>query len=102
MKIKGQRIKLTATYLIAGLCLLQSQDAFGQNQSERGTQNPPNFAELLTEMDTNKDGKLSKAEVKGPIQKDFDTIDSNNDGFIVKSEFESAPMRKRPGKKRID
>lgn len=52
---------------------------------------PPTYAQLLEEMDSNKDGKLAKSEVKGPLSKDFGTIDSNKDGFISKKEFDKAP-----------
>jgi len=39
-------------------------------------------------MDANKDGKLSKNEVKGPIAEDFSKIDANQDGFITREELE--------------
>ena len=39
----------------------------------------------------NKDGKLSKAEVKGPLANDFVKIDANSDGFISKEELSKAP-----------
>lgn len=46
-------------------------------------------------MDANNDGKLSKNEVQGPIQRDFSKIDSNGDGFISRTELENAPKPKR-------
>ena len=51
--------------------------------------------EDIFKMDTNKDGLLSKSEVKGPIANDFDKIDLNNDGFISKDELAKAP---KPGR----
>jgi hypothetical protein len=53
---------------------------------------------LMRRMDTNKDGKLSKDEVKGPLQNEFSKIDTNDDGFLSKEELESAPKpnRQRP------
>jgi Ca2+-binding EF-hand superfamily protein len=42
----------------------------------------------MTMMDTNKDGKLSKKEVKGPLSDDFSAIDSDNDNFISKVELQ--------------
>jgi Ca2+-binding EF-hand superfamily protein len=42
-------------------------------------------------MDSNKDNTLSKAEVKGPLKNDFDTIDLDKDGFISKEEMKKAP-----------
>lgn len=55
----------------------------------------PQFADLLTKMDANKDGKLAKAEVKGRLQKDFDKADTNGDGFITEDEFKNMAPPKR-------
>ena len=54
-----------------------------------------NFSELLEMMDTDKDGKLSKTEVKGPLKEQFSKRDINKDGFISKDELESLPKRNR-------
>ena len=40
-------------------------------------------------MDTNKDGKLSKEEVKGPLKEQFSKIDTNNDDFITEQELKN-------------
>ncbi len=61
---------------------------------QRNQQGPPSM-EKVFEMDTNKDGKLSKAEVKGPLLNDFSKIDTNADGFISKEELEKAPKPQR-------
>ena len=47
--------------------------------------------EVFKMMDVNKDNKLSKAEVKGPLANDFASIDTNDDGFITKTELSNAP-----------
>ena len=52
---------------------------------------PLSTDELFIQMDSNKDGKLSKAEVKGPLANDFAKIDTNNDEFITKAELNKAP-----------
>jgi Ca2+-binding EF-hand superfamily protein len=44
------------------------------------------------------DGKLSEKEAKGPLKRDFDKIDSNEDGFISKEELEKAPKPKSKNK----
>ncbi len=51
----------------------------------------PSVEELFAQMDSNKDGKLSKAEVKGPLADNFSKIDTNSDGFISKEELTKAP-----------
>lgn len=61
-----------------------------QRQNERSS-----FSTLLTHMDENKDGMLSKSEIKGPLKTHFDRIDANNDGFISKDEMEKAAKAKR-------
>ena len=59
----------------------------------------PSVTDLINEMDANKDGKLSKPEVQGPLSNDFSKIDTNNNGFLSKEELESAPRpeRREPG-----
>ncbi|PZE18888.1 hypothetical protein DNU06_03410 [Putridiphycobacter roseus] len=49
-------------------------------------------------MDINRDGKLSKLEVTGPLLEDFDKFDLNKDGFITKEELgeEPKPKGERP------
>ena len=56
-----------------------------------GGPNPgPTPAELvsrLLEFDTNKDGKLSKAEAPGRLQGIFERADTNKDGFLTRDEL---------------
>lgn len=77
--------------IILSLLFSPYNQVFGQNQSDGKQQGPPNFAQLLAEMDANKDGKLAKSEVKGPLLNDFSKIDTNEDGYISEEEFEKAP-----------
>lgn len=51
--------------------------------------------DLMTQMDKNKDGKLSKSEIKGPLREQFSKIDLNADGFISKEELQKAPRPNR-------
>jgi hypothetical protein len=49
---------------------------------------------LLTELDTDKDGKLSKDEAaKGLLPEDFDKIDANKDGFLTEDELKASIAR---------
>jgi Ca2+-binding EF-hand superfamily protein len=77
------------------LCLVCANSATAQRQDNPQNQkHPPPISELLKKMDTNKDGKLSKKEVKGPLKKDFLKVDANKDGFLTKVELEKMPPPK--------
>ncbi len=98
-----QRIKKVGI-LIIGLALFtacgstqendtrQSQE---QNKRESGRGNMPSVTDLLAQMDSNKDGKLSVNEVQGPLKNDFSKIDTNDDGFIDEDELSKAPKPQR-------
>tara|TARA_R110002050_G_scaffold195593_2_gene330464 strand:+ start:5630 stop:5950 length:321 start_codon:yes stop_codon:yes gene_type:complete len=62
-------------------------------QGQKG--GPLSVEELFVKLDTNKDGKLSKKEVQGPLKKDFSKVDTNGDGFLSKEEIEAAPKPKQ-------
>lgn len=64
-------------------------------QENRNEKKPPTIEELFTQMDTNKDAKISKKEVKGPLKEDFIKIDTDKDGFLTKEELEKAPKPDR-------
>jgi len=50
----------------------------------------PSLADRLPEMDTNKDGKLSKDEAPEWMQGRFGSFDTDGDGFATKGEIEEA------------
>ena len=84
--------------LMAGLF---SMGANAQSSDEnKSKQEPPSTEELLKMMDSNKDGKLSSKEVKGPLKDDFTKIDTNKDGFLTKEELEKAPKPNGKGDKK--
>jgi len=106
--VNGQYMYLvTEEFPYVGRCLMGEVDQEEQrgprnrqqgngerpNRVERGK---PNASELMNHMDSNKDGKLSKDEVKGPLQQDFSKVDTNNDGFITKEELEKGVKVNRP------
>ena len=96
-------VKLAIFCVIATLSIscktkAQTTDTNVEKREQKQTRGQrPSPAEMFSQMDTNKDGKLSKTEVKGPLQKDFAKIDSNGDGFISKEELEKAPKPNRQG-----
>jgi Ca2+-binding EF-hand superfamily protein len=50
-------------------------------------------ARMLQRMDTNKDGKISREEARGPLAKNFDLIDTNKDGYLDREELLRAARR---------
>lgn len=76
-------------------CASQKNKNTTENRTRGRSGGPPTYSQLLEEMDTNKDGLLAVAEVKGPIAQDISRIDSNGDGYITRAEFENAPRPQR-------
>ncbi len=94
--MKNSTLKLAISIGIIGIltsCNLKAQQR--ERNSDRRV--PPSFEELLEKMDKDEDGKLSKAEVKGPLKNNFDKVDLNEDGYINEEEFKKAPKPKRQG-----
>ena len=85
--------KITHPIFLAMLVASIASCSSNKNTAANGQRNggPPSVDELFTQMDSNKDGKLSTAEVKGPLASDFAKIDTNSDGFITKAELAKAP-----------
>jgi Ca2+-binding EF-hand superfamily protein len=44
-------------------------------------------AQMFTNMDSNKDGKISAIEAKGKLRENFRKRDRNNDGYITRDEL---------------
>ncbi|MHB0754603.1 EF-hand domain-containing protein [Polaribacter sp. M15] len=84
---------LSIGILVLSLSSLTAQENTNEKQRRKG---PPTIKQLLKDLDTNEDGKLSLKEVKGPLKKDFKKIDLNEDGFLSKEELAKAPKPKRP------
>lgn len=87
--MKREVIGILMAAVIFTVCSCKSTKETGNNRSSQGGQ--PSVAEIFSQMDSNKDGKLSKEEVKGPLLNDFAKIDMDSDGFISKEELEKAP-----------
>jgi Ca2+-binding EF-hand superfamily protein len=78
------------------LMLQALRKRFNQEEKKPANNNPQVdkvVARLLEQMDTNKDGKISRAEAKGRIAELFDQLDTNKDGFLDKNELRRAAMR---------
>lgn len=75
----------------------QTEQRSQRDGGERGgdRQRPPSADMILEKMDANKDGLLSKTEVKGRMAEKFDMIDANGDGQLSRAELENAPKPQR-------
>lgn len=73
----------------------ERQGSQKSNRGGRGQEQRPSVADLIKQMDTNKDGKLSKNEVKGLLAEGFSKVDENNDGFISREELEKGQKQNR-------
>jgi Ca2+-binding EF-hand superfamily protein len=87
-------LMLSALLIVFGMLTSNAQ-----SKEHEHPKTPPTAKEILKQMDTNEDGKLSKEEVKGPLKDDFSKIDTDEDGFISKKELEKAPKPKRRERK---
>ena len=88
--VRAARDITPTTKLNTDTSTIQTQKA-GTKTEQKPVKNnnntPPSFSELLEKMDTNKDKKLSKSEVKGRLKENFDQRDKNGDGFITEEEM---------------
>jgi len=100
--IDGEYVYLvTEEFPYVSRCLMGEvkEERKGPPRNEEEGQNrrqPKNFNELLELMDVNKDGKLAKEELKGPLAEVFSKLDTNSDGFLTKEELdkEQRPQRR--------
>lgn len=100
--MKHQRITLigiaTLGLLFLVSCSSTQNQVQNQQEQKQGKGNMPAVSQLISQMDSNNDGKLSKSEVKGPLLNDFSKIDSNNNGYLEEDELKNAPKPQgRPG-----
>ena len=71
-----------------------------QAAHKKPNQHPPTIDQIMKDLDANKDGKISKAEAKGPLKNEFDKVDTNKDGYLSKAELKKAPRPKKLPKKK--
>lgn len=91
--MKNTIVKLT----LGAIILLATTSSYAQPPQGHDGKKQPTAAELIKKMDADKDGKLSKKEVKGPIKDDFEKIDTDKDGYLTLEELKKAPKPERKG-----
>jgi len=86
-----KNVILKTTIVTAGMLLLSSISANAQDHKKGHEGQRPNADKIFEKMDADADGKLSAAEVKGPLKEKFTLIDTDADGYITKEEMKNAP-----------
>ncbi len=89
-----QRKTLIGAVIAAALALPLAAYAGGDKSSASGgaTKSDGGAEAMFKSLDKNRDGSLSKDEVKGtPHEKDFAKLDKNSDGKLSKQEHAAAP-----------
>jgi Ca2+-binding EF-hand superfamily protein len=73
------------------LLLLSAGFTMAQNDNSGGK--PPTAAELISKLDKDGDGKISKTEFDGPAEH-FTQFDKNGDGYLSTDEIPSGPPQR--------
>ncbi|HEY9260874.1 hypothetical protein [Chitinophaga sp.] len=101
---------MTKHFLVAGLLMatLVSAKTYAQAPQDQQPQQKHDREGFFKKIDTNGDGKLSKAEVDAAAKDDkrvtklkdnFDAIDANKDAFLDKEELQAYRKKQGPPKK---
>ena len=96
---------LSAAEIAAAPTALKTLDKDGDGELSAAELRPKQMTatdrakHMLDEWDTNKDGKITKAEAPERMQQQFDTLDTNHDGALTEDEltayFASMPQQPR-------
>ena len=96
--------KLKSVLFVA--CFFIFSVSYGQSPPQKGKNGKrPNPKEVIKKHDINQDGKISFEEAqqadKGPLKRDFASIDKNEDGFVTLNEFKAfKPKRSKKGNRK--
>ena len=86
--------KLAIIALLTGTSLAQPPQGNGPDREQ--PRQHPTVDQIFQQMDANRDKKLGKTEVKGPLQQDFSQLDTDGDGFLSEQEVKNGSERKPP------
>ena len=98
--IEGKYMYLvTNEFPYIGRCLMgevEHEERHGPPLRQNGRDHVERLSatQLFEQMDTDKDGKLSKIESKGPLERDFSSTDSDANDFISLDELEKGIKNK--------
>lgn len=85
LRIKDIKMKMRTLIYALPFAAILAGPAFAQH----GPPPPPMGGPVFDLIDTNKDGKLTKEEVRAAHDKKFLMIDANKDGFLAKEEMKA-------------
>lgn len=97
--MKHSLLKTTAL-TVALFGITNSLQAQQQSQNDRQPPKRLTVDEAFKLMDANEDDLLAKEETKGPLNSDFEKLDTNKDGYISRKELADAPEPNRKGRNR--
>jgi Ca2+-binding EF-hand superfamily protein len=80
------------------LMAVQAQDVDTTTSKHRKA--PPSPERLMADLDENKDGKIAKDEVRGPLVERFDQVDLDGDGFLSAEELAQMPPPPKNGRRK--
>ena len=88
--------KPLSAVLAAASLLAVASPAFAGDDDAMKARVSRRVDEAFAKLDTDKDGRISKAEAaKGPkMSKAFDRIDADHDGFVTRAELSAAVERR--------
>lgn len=81
--------------MVLMILMMAGNQVFGQEEKKDRRKTPPKPEQILKELDKDEDGKISRAEAKGPLKKHFAKIDADEDGYVSLEELNKAPKPKR-------
>ncbi|MGB0404308.1 MAG: YHYH protein [Salibacteraceae bacterium] len=83
-------MKHISILLLSFILLVSCKSNQENKEQQKSSEQRPSSEQIISEMNGNKDGKLSADEVNGPIADDFTSTDSNNDGYLTLEELNKA------------
>lgn len=94
-------MKFKPLMTVLAVAMLASVPAFAEG-GPKGDHKGPRHDRMMEKIDTDKDGKLSKAEFVAAQEARFTEMDADKDGFVTKEEGKAAheAMRKKWKEKR--
>lgn len=92
MKTSSTLMLLISGLFVSGMAMADHHgggDATQEKMHQHGGMHGENSMPMFDKFDTDKDGRVSKEEMRAGTDKLFAEVDTNKDGFIAKDEMEA-------------